>query len=604
MSVAPPRILIVDDLFGRICADQTNRERANLCGQFLLIDESEDEASRSSRQRIVSPVARAVFWRGQKPRQSRIGDVVENDLDGVLAKVASGWASGSTDRWAMVLLDLCFYTGPITAASDSKARGMPEGRPGDDDPKQYFGLRILEAFQQRFPRLPVAILSSKSRDEVSREFSSLGALGFVPRDVADGPTVLKDFLWWHGLLTDDADEVLGSSKALLWALRAARRAARSQRNLLIRGERGSGKELLGRYIHRQSPDSSRRPFVTVNSAVLTAELFGSELFGIERGVATGVDARTGLLRAASGGDLFFDEIKDMVPQVQAGILRALERQLVSAVGGTAEHAVDARFLSATNEDIESLAGSGAFRADLLDRLREGGTIYLPPLRERLDDLPLLTERFVRAAEAENPRALRRSIDPDAIGLLQSHDWPGNVRELRSVLFAAVSDYPDVEHLVPIHIRLRRQAGDEALIPAATRGLSAESHASTRPLSDLLRELSEHHFDARRGELLMGSYARIQPAFGTLSGRALRAALEATRRVTAATPHGEISIQAALRLLTGDESLTAWKAADLIKRIMDASASDSELQNDTVLQTAYEAALRLRPRNKKTTLSEG
>jgi len=148
-------------------------------------------------------------------------------------------------------------------------------------------------------------------------------------------------------------------------------------------------------------------------------LFASELFGIDRGVATGVEQRTGLIQSADGGDLFFDEISDMVPQAQAGTLRVLEERRVCAIGNKEPVGVDVRFLSATNVDIESIAGAGAFRSDLFDRLRESGTVVLPPLRDRKEDIPLLVERFLRDAEAANPTALRRTIEPETLDRLSA-----------------------------------------------------------------------------------------------------------------------------------------------------------------------------------------
>src|SRR5688572_1521924 len=190
---ALPRILVIDDLFGRQVAGGRNEQRSNLCGQFLLRDITGDEHGKGSAQRITKPIAAAVFCRGQRPACAVPGTFVENDVDSVLDVVRSGWRTAGEanhPRWAMVLLDLCFYTGLVTAASNSRQPGMPEGRPGDDEPDKYFGLVLLEQIGRRFRDLPVVILSSKSRDEVSRRFTELGALGFLERDCDDGPELL------------------------------------------------------------------------------------------------------------------------------------------------------------------------------------------------------------------------------------------------------------------------------------------------------------------------------------------------------------------------------------------------------------------------------
>ena len=222
--------------------------------------------------------------------------------------------------------------------------------------------------------------------------------------------------------------------------------------MLIQGERGTGKELVAQYIHRQRQHPETTPFVVVNASLFTPDLFASELFGIESGVATGVEGRVGLIQAAHSGDLFLDEIRDMPPQVQVQILRVLEEHKVTSVGAKTPQSVDVRFLSATNIDLEAVATTEHFRPDLLDRLREGGTVRLPPLRERVEDIPLLVDKFVRDAERAHPGALRRQIDPEVLDRLCAYEWPGNIRELRQCIFNAVNHYPDVEHLVPVHLQ--------------------------------------------------------------------------------------------------------------------------------------------------------
>lgn len=162
-----PRILIVDDLFGRNVPSVLNTDRESLCAHFLLQDASGDAAAAASQQKVLKPVADAIFSRGQLPVVADTGSVVKNDLQGTLAKVREGWhgafAKGKLP-WAMVLLDLCFYTGRVTEVSHRRASGMPEGNPEDDDPRNYFGLALLDAIHREFPELPVFILSSKSRE--------------------------------------------------------------------------------------------------------------------------------------------------------------------------------------------------------------------------------------------------------------------------------------------------------------------------------------------------------------------------------------------------------------------------------------------------------
>jgi DNA-binding NtrC family response regulator len=604
-----PRVLIIDDLFGRTHPNRRNEERANLCGQYLIEDVTGDEVGKGTPQKIKKPIAQAVFYRGQMPTCSTVGDTVENDLEGALQVIREGWLEWQPNkpRWAMALLDLCFYTGRVTEESNRKTLGMPEGRDGDDNPSHYFGLCILQAIHDEFPDLPVIILSSKLREEVSREFSKRGARGFLAREAEDSPDLLRKYLWRHGLIPDDMGEIVGHSKALLLSLRAARRAASSRQNLLIRGERGTGKELLARYIHQHSQNQESSPFIVVNSSILTPELFASELFGIEKRVATNVDKRDGLIKEADGGDLFLDEISDMLLQVQAGILRVLEERKITPVGAKIPQSVDVRFLSATNIDIEALAATDSFRSDLLDRLREGGTLLLPPLRNRVEDIPLLVEKFVRDAEHANPNALspnalRRQIEPEVLNMLCVHNWPGNIRELRDCIFGAVNNYPDVEHLVPVHIQLPsvKKSSDtvEVIAPTAVPPTDSEE-LEAAPLDEVFRVLSGVTFESANPAHLAGKLPEMQGAYARFLALYLKAALEATRKPTPEKPDGEVLIHPAMKLITGDTKLTASKAADMIKRLLGISPEAAELLLvDAILREAYETALRLRPKQPK------
>lgn len=599
-----PRVLIIDDLFGRTHSGRRNEERANLCGQYLLEDVTSDERCKGGTLKIKQPVAQATFFRGQNPVCSTVGDTVENDLEATLAVIRDGWSEPRSENpcWSMVLLDLCFYTGPVTKQSDRRASGMPEGREVDNHPKHYFGLEILEAIHNEFPDLPVVIMSSMPRKSVSREFSSKGALGFLPREDAHSADLLKDMLWRHGLIQDDTGEIVGCSRSLLLALRSARRAASARRNVLIRGERGVGKELLARYIGRHGSKTASAPFLVVNSAVLSPTLFASELFGIERRVATGVEGREGLIPSASGGDLFFDEIRDMSLEAQAGILRVLEDRRVTPVGAKKSVPVDVRFLSATNVDVEELAAAGHFRPDLLDRLREGGTVHIPPLRERREDIPLLVEKLVREAESKNSVAIRRDIDPKALEKLRAHDWPGNVRELRSCIFEAVNNNPDVEHLVTAHIRWagpRSMVGTSQLVAAATQ--------PSQSVDALLQYLVNLPADKWGATELAGKLPEVRAAYGQLLARMVKAAIIATRRPTLDDPEGKVLIHPAMKLLTGDRTLTASKAADLLKRLLKEEANTQHTSlDDPILREAHEIAHRLRPKGqqKETGVSEG
>lgn len=595
-----PRILIIDDVFGREVSGSLNDDRLNLCLALSLDDRTGDGVQKSGRR--ATSQAQATFFRGQLPITARPGDTVENDLESSLARVRSGWTAATTGGevpWSLLLLDLCFYTGRVTEESHHRASGMPEGRHGDDDPRFYFGLTLLDSIHREFPELPIFILSSKPREEVSLELSRRGALGFIDRSDLRAAELLQETLWQHALLPDPSGEIIGNSLAILLALREARRAALHRENLLLRGERGTGKELLARYVHRcaeQKGEIAIRPFAAVNSAVFTPNLFASELFGIQPRTATGVDGKLGLIALANHGDVFLDEIADMPLEVQAAFLRVLQERQITPVGSRQPIDVDVRFLSATNADLEDPARS--FRSDLLDRLCLGGTVWLPPLRERLTDIPLLVEKFIREAESQRRGCLRREVTSEAMEALCEHHWPGNVRELRSVIFDAVNRFPDVEHLVPEHLRLGGLASSRKLSERARRQCSepiAAIASAAGAFDEISRRLNETAFEPREVTLWAGKLGTWQREHARFLARYLGAALEATKRRTPGKPQGVLQIHPAVRLITGDATLTASKAADVIKRLL--GPLEDELDGD--LAEAYEIALRLRPKSTTT-----
>jgi two-component system nitrogen regulation response regulator GlnG len=217
--------------------------------------------------------------------------------------------------------------------------------------------------------------------------------------------------------------------------KAIGRVARQDVTVLITGESGTGKELVARALYHHSARADA-PYLAINCAAIPETLLESELFGHERGAFTGADRRRiGKFEQADRGTLFLDEIGDMSPATQAKVLRVLQEQRFERLGGNDIIATDVRVIAATNKDLEKEVAAGRFRRDLLYRLN-GFTIHLPPLRERRDDLPLLTKHFVRLFSRSLHRAIR-SLTPEAQRCLEEYDWPGNVRELQSVLKYAI-----------------------------------------------------------------------------------------------------------------------------------------------------------------------
>jgi transcriptional regulator with GAF, ATPase, and Fis domain len=231
-------------------------------------------------------------------------------------------------------------------------------------------------------------------------------------------------------------ELVGSSDALQTIESQMARVAGTSATVLIRGESGSGKELVARAIHNTSPRRDG-PFVTLNCAAISESLLESELFGHEKGAYTGATEKMiGKFEAANHGTIFLDEIGEMPLSTQAKFLRVLEGHPFERLGGNNQIKVDVRVLSATNRALEHEVREGKFRKDLFYRLQVV-EIRVPPLRDRLDDVPVLAEHFLKKFTRETGRRIK-GFTPEAIAKLQNYAWPGNVRELRNVIERAVA----------------------------------------------------------------------------------------------------------------------------------------------------------------------
>jgi len=243
---------------------------------------------------------------------------------------------------------------------------------------------------------------------------------------------------WAPVEGDTPEDVLafaegyvpGHSPAILDLYEQMRALVQGDVPVLLRGETGVGKEHLAHVLHASS---ARRagPFVAVNCAAIPADLMEAEMFGIAKGVATGVLERQGKFQLANGGTLFLDEIGDMSLKTQAKVLRALEEQAFERVGGKDTVRVDVRVLAASNQNLPERIAAGAFREDLYYRLNVI-PIEVPPLRQRKEDLPLLVAHFITVFSAENGKR-PKTVSVEALAYFLSYDWPGNVRELRNMV---------------------------------------------------------------------------------------------------------------------------------------------------------------------------
>jgi transcriptional regulator with GAF, ATPase, and Fis domain len=228
---------------------------------------------------------------------------------------------------------------------------------------------------------------------------------------------------------------VGDSPAARRVLDLVARVATSRTSILLTGESGTGKELVARMIHARS-DRADKPFVAINCAALPETLLESELFGIERGVATGVEARAGKFETAQGGTLFLDEIGDMPPSLQAKLLRVLQEREIERVGGRRRVPIDVRVLAATHARLPERIARGEFREDLYYRLRVV-EIALPPLRERREDIPRLVRHFLERFAAREGKDVP-TLDRDGYAAILGHDFPGNIRELENLLEGAAA----------------------------------------------------------------------------------------------------------------------------------------------------------------------
>jgi formate hydrogenlyase transcriptional activator len=231
------------------------------------------------------------------------------------------------------------------------------------------------------------------------------------------------------------EDIVGSSEALRKVLRQIAKLASSDSTVLILGETGTGKELIARSIHKRS-NRADRAFIGVNCGAIPQSLIASELFGHEKGAFTGAThRRLGRFEAANGGTIFLDEVGDLPPEIQVALLRVLQEREIERVGSNKAIPIDVRVIAATHRDLNTLVAEGKFREDLLYRLNVV-PVDVPPLRERVADIPLLVEYFIDRFGKKAGKKFR-TIDKKSLGLLQTYDWPGNIRELQNVIERAV-----------------------------------------------------------------------------------------------------------------------------------------------------------------------
>ncbi len=332
------------------------------------------------------------------------------------------------------------------------------------------GIELLAAALNSNPETIAIVITGKPSVETSLEVLRAGAWDYLPKPFTGSQLQILVGRAAHAVSVaresraqreqrgtagptdlDDRVTVLGTAPKYRETIALARKVAATDASVFITGESGSGKELIAQFIHYNSRRSSR-PLVAVNCAALPETLLESEMFGHVKGAFTGaVRDKPGLLEAANGGTMFLDELIEMSKPIQAKLLRVIQDGVVRRVGSeTTDAVVNVRFIAATNRDPEEAVSSGALREDLYYRLRVV-PIPVPPLRERVDDIPLLAEHFLTYYWSRHRDGSQPKLSKAAVWALRAHSWPGNVRELQNVIEHAVVLLEPGADVQPEHI---------------------------------------------------------------------------------------------------------------------------------------------------------
>ncbi len=359
------------------------------------------------------------------------------------------------------------------------------------------GMELVRQLHALRPRLPIILITAHGTTETAIEATKSGAYDYLlkPFEIPELIELVERAVSSRRLMSEPVglgtgaesrDALVGSSRGMQAIYKEIGRIASKPVNVLIRGETGTGKELIARAIYQHS-NRDKAPFIAINCAAIPETLLESELFGHERGAFTGAEARRiGRFEQADHGTIFLDEIGDMTPGTQAKLLRVLQEKTIQRLAGKETITVDVRVIAATHRDLEAAIRNRQFREDLYYRLSVV-VITLPPLRDRKEDIPELVRFFLRkyAAElgAENP-----SIHAEAMEMLQAQNWPGNVRELenvvRKVLLQAQGYTIGLDHV--------RGAFKTAVSPADVAAMSLREFVDRLLVSAQQGELSDAH----------------------------------------------------------------------------------------------------------------
>ncbi|HWC50031.1 MAG TPA: sigma-54 dependent transcriptional regulator [Nitrospira sp.] len=381
------------------------------------------------------------------------------------------------------------------------------------------GLETLRRIREVVPNAQVMVMSGHGSIETAVKAIKLGAYDYIekPLSLENVTLRVKHALEQYRLEEENRSlrtkvqrkfELVGQSPAMQQLRQLIETAGPTNSRVLVGGENGTGKELVARAIHLQSARADR-PFVAVNCAAIPETLIESELFGHEKGSFSGATSmKRGQFEQADGGTLFLDEIGDMSLSTQAKVLRALQEQQFTRVGGTKLLKVDVRVLAASNKDLLKEIEKGNFREDLYYRLNVV-PIVVPPLRERRDDIPLLIRHFMKV-HAEEQGLRTKEVTPEAMNVFQQYDWPGNIRELRNLIERLmimvpgnVIDAAQATASLQVKPTGPAPAAANAATPAAVSPLFTQPYDSLRDARNafekeyIARKLREHHWNISR-----------------------------------------------------------------------------------------------------------
>ena len=351
------------------------------------------------------------------------------------------------------------------------------------------GIELLKRIREDYPDVVVILITAFGTVESAVEAVKAGAYDYIVKPVnMDGLRLVIERALQHLQLVEEVrqlrtalnqkygfENIIGRSKSLLYTLDTAVRAAQSDATVLIRGETGTGKELLARGIHYNSRRKDK-PFITINCGAIPKELLESELFGHVRGSFTGAVAnKRGKIEMADQGSLFLDEIGEMPLDLQVKLLRLLQEREIEKVGAPTPTKVDVRIIAATHRNLQAMVEDGSFREDLYYRLAVI-PVELPPLRERQDDIPELVQAFFDRSKQRHGRPDLK-LSPALLPYFSAHRWPGNVRELENlverIVVLARGDEVRLEDL-PEHLRRERPALDAINLELPPHGISLEA----------------------------------------------------------------------------------------------------------------------------------